>query len=157
MRLDSQERIMERTLLITSEYNVDADTLWRSATNFDHLAKVVAPLVRFRGTPQGSIDPTLRALDVEVSMFGITPWAPYRMEIVSFDAQARRLISSELGMGLRKWQHKISVEPTLEGARLTDKVTIDAGWKTPIYIAWARYMYKARIPRRRALLADHAT
>ena len=38
------------------------------------------------------------------------------------------------------------------GSRLTDRIEIDAGLLTPLFVMWARYLYKARHkPRMRML------
>lgn len=142
---------MGRTVRLTHEYPVDADRLWALATDLDALAGVSGRLVRFEGLPSGHCR-TGQVIDLRVSLFGLLPWRPYRMRVISCDDAARRLVSEEEGMGVALWRHRLSVDATEAGARLTDEIEIEAGWKTPLVARWARMLYARRdAPRRRML------
>lgn len=145
---------MERSITIISEYACSPLDLWKSAISFDDLQIVVGKLIQFRNLPTGSISGNEGEINVDVSLFGALPFQPYSMQLAEFDERHMSLTSFEHGMGVKTWRHKMQVSATDHGARLTDTVTIDAGFRTWPVVLWARFLYRSRIPRRRKLLAD---
>ncbi|MBV7380199.1 SRPBCC family protein [Maritimibacter dapengensis] len=142
-----------KPVILTHDYPFPPERVWALATDYDALKEVMDGLVTFEGVPEGRTV-TGQKMDVTTSLFGRLPPQPYYMEVVECDDDAMVLRSSERGMGVRSWQHTVTVEPTAEGSRLTDRIEIDAGWRTPIFRAWARFMYGRRhAPRMRMLSA----
>ena len=142
-----------RTVVLTHDYPVPAGRLWALVTDYDALAEVMQGLASFEGLPSGRTQ-TGQILDVQVSLLGKLPPQPYRMEVLDCDDVAMVLRSDEKGAGVRSWRHTLRVTPTETGSRLTDRIEIDAGWKTPIFAAWARYMYGARHKPRLRMLSE---
>ncbi|MDF2231140.1 SRPBCC family protein [Albimonas sp. CAU 1670] len=142
-----------RVVELRHDYPVSPDRLWAMVTDYEALAESVAGLIAFEGLPEGQVRPG-QVVEVQTSLFGRLPPRPYRMEVIEHDAGARRLRSREHGMGVRRWEHEMAVEPIPGGARLNERVEIDAGLATPLFAAWARFMYRARhAPRLRMLEA----
>ena len=137
---------------VEGDFAVPPERLWADATDYGWLARICAPLVAFEGLPAGRCKPGQK-LDLKVRIFGWLPAQDYRIEIVDFDDAAMCMRSQESGSGVDSWRHTITVEPCETGSRLTDHVEIEAGWRTPVIAAWARYLYRHRHRRRRQLLA----
>lgn len=142
-----------RVIELQHDYPVAPDRLWALVTDYGALAESVAGLIAFDGLPEGRVEQG-QAVEVQTSLFGRLPKRPYRMEVPFCDHGARRLRSREHGMGVRRWEHEMAVDPIPGGARLSERVEIDAGLATPLFAAWARFMYRARhAPRLRMLEA----
>ena len=113
-------------------------------------------LLSFEGLPEGSLHGG-QVVDVKVSMFGGLPAQPYRMELIAFDPKNLTFTSKEVGMGVKHWQHRLRIVPHANGAELIDENEIEAGWRTGMIAAWARFMYARRHGPRVRMLADHST
>ena len=96
-------------------------------------------------------------IDVQVSIFGVLPRMPWTMEIRTFDPGKMIVRSFEHGGAVQRWEHELRVTPSDGGAQLIDTIILDAGWLTPVYAVWARYMYSRRDPARRAMLSRSVT
>lgn len=143
-----------KTIEIEHNYAVPPDQLWALVTNYDALAEVMAGIVAFEGLPEGRTH-TGQSFDVMVSLFGKLPQQPYHMHVVLCDEDAMVLRSSERGAGVKSWEHCLTVTPTPDGSRLSDRIEIDAGWLTPVFALWAGFLYRARHkPRLRLLGLD---
>ena len=140
------------TICTVSQYDVSPDILRANVMDFETLAYINRPMVHMRGLdgPPLTLGDTKH---VQVSLHGLLPWADYEMTLSSFDPVARRAVTQERGASVRSWRHEIAVDPAPQGSQLTDRVTIDAGWPTPLFALWVRVMYLIRVPRRRKMLA----
>ncbi len=140
-----------RIVSLSHDYSYPPDLVWQVATDFDCLAEVVAGKITFSGLPNGRVY-TGQVAEVGVSLFGVMPEQPYRMEVLECDDTTMVLRSSELGAGVKRWDHTLRVEATEDGARLSDHIEIDAGSLSPVFAAWAKYLYRSRhVPRLRIL------
>ncbi len=144
-----------QTVHLSHVYDAEPREVWRVAIDLDCLQEAVQGLLSFEGMPSGAIYAG-QVIDVKVSMFGILPAQPYRMELLEFDQDAMRFVSNEQGMGVKHWQHRLWVKPHAKGAELIDEIEIEAGWRTAMIAAWARYMYKRRHKPRLRMLAQSA-
>ena len=134
-------------------YDVPPERLWRLATSYDALARVVEGLVTFEGLPEGRTR-TGQKIHVRVSLFGLLPKQPYYMEVLECDDAGMILRSLEKGAGVRRWAHTMTVTPAPGGSRLADSIEIDAGMLTPVFALWAKYLYNARHKPRLRLLEE---
>jgi hypothetical protein len=149
-----------RTIRLTHTYAAPARDVWQIAIDYDCLSEVMDGLVTFEGLPSGCVQAG-QSMTVMVSLFGKLPAQPYHMEVMAFDDDAMQFQSSELGAGVKSWNHSLHVTPTEMGCQLSDTIEIDAGWKTAFFALWARYLYAKRhaprlriLQRRGALLSD---
>lgn len=142
-----------QTVIVVHDYDVPPARLWNLVTDYAALAEVMSGFARFDGLPKGRTY-TGQVVEVRTSLFGVLPSQPYRMEVVECDDVAMRLISSERGMGVTRWAHTLQVAPHGGGCRLTDAIEIEAGLATPIYAAWARFIYRARHKPRLRILSQ---
>lgn len=144
---------MRTTLTFEHSYPVDPDRLFALTRDLDTLEAVTKPFVQFDHLPSGPVEAG-QVVDVAVSIFGVFPGQPWRMRIVVCDAETRRLTSEEDGMGVDRLLHEIEVREDHEGARLVDRILIEAGWwLLPLAAGWAWIMYRWRHRARLRLLA----
>lgn len=145
-----------RTIGLTHDYAAAPDRLWALVTDYGALADVMQGLASFEGLPSGRTR-TGQRFEVQVRLFGRLPPQPYVMEVLDCDDVKRVLRSAEHGMGVRTWRHTLSVTEVAGGSRLSDVIEIDAGWRTLVFAAWARFMYGARHRPRLRLLGLEGT
>lgn len=142
---------MSATVEVRHHYPVSAERLWALTMDLPSLAEMNAPLVAFGSLPDGRMHEGL-VIDTTVSVLGRLPARPYWIAVVTCDDATMRAETEETGAGVKRWNHRIAVTPIEGGARLTDRIEIDAGWLTPVYAWWARKLYRHRdAPRRRLL------
>ncbi|OJI94218.1 polyketide cyclase/dehydrase/lipid transport protein [Planktotalea frisia] len=144
-----------KTVRLSHIYEHTPRDVWRVATDLECLQEAVRGLLSFEGMPKGVIHQG-QVVDVKVSMFGILPAQPYRMELIEFDDAEMRFKSNEVGMGVEHWQHSLRIVPHAQGAELHDEIEIEAGWRTPLIAVWARFMYKRRHKPRQKMLLRHS-
>lgn len=144
---------MPRSLSLQNHYPVHADRLFELVTDLDTLEAVTRPWVQFDHLPSGQVRQG-QVINVAMSVLGLFPTLPYRMEVTEFDAVARRMTSVETGSGVRRLAHTLEVTPDGDGAILQDRIEIDAGWKTPLVMIWAWGTYRWRHHLRLRLLKD---
>jgi hypothetical protein len=144
---------MPATVSTSHDYNASPDRVWQVATSWDCLREAVRGLIDYEPLPDEPMHQG-QVIKTNVSLFGRLPPFPYVMEVVHFDPEARTFASHEYGGAVKAWNHTLTVAPTPDGARLDDTIEIDAGWLTPIYALWAKFMYARRHkPRLRMLSA----
>lgn len=141
------------TIECVHHYPATPKRVWALATDFQMLERVCAKLVHYEGLPQGRCK-TGQQIDIMVSLFGKLPAQPYSIEVLECDDEKFILRSSEKGAGVRSWKHTLTVLPAETGSILCDHVEIDAGWMTPIFHMWARFLYQSRHKPRLEILAE---
>lgn len=146
---------MTRVLRFEHRYPVPPDRLFDLVTDLDTLDAVTKPWVQFDHLPSGQVHQG-QIIDVAVSVFGILPTRPYKMRVVLFDPEARRMASEEDGLVVHKLNHALEVQPDSEPgvSVLRDRIEIDAGWLTPVVTAWAWVIYRWRHHIRLRLLRE---
>lgn len=142
---------MVRKVQLRHDYAFPARAVWHVVTDLDHLRTVTEGLLAFRDLPSGQIAEG-QTLDVQVSLLGRLPYQPYRMRVVRCDGEQMTFSSSERGIGVKTWKHRLQVIPADTGSQIRETIEIDAGWKTPLFVAWARFLYRRRHPRRVKIL-----
>lgn len=87
-----------------------------------------------------------------VFLFGFLPFSRHHLHIASIDDSTRTLRSQEHGWLITTWNHDIEVTP-IDAAtcRYRDRIEIDAGIMTPVVVLYARWFYRMRQRRWRAL------
>jgi hypothetical protein len=81
----------------------------------------------------------------------------HEIRFVHMDELNRSAMTEERGGAIRRWRHRITVEPLDAGhCRYTDNVDIDAGLLTPAVWAFASAFYRYRHGRWHKLLARPA-
>ena len=145
---------MPKTLTFEHRYSVSPDRLFDLVSDLDTLHAVTRPWIQFHHLPSGPVH-TGQVVDVAISVLGLFPVRPFKMRVVLCDRASRQMRTHEDGVGIRGLVHTLRVSPDNVGARLMDKVVIDAGWKTGLFalLAWGMYRWRHHV-RLRLLQAD---
>ncbi len=144
---------MPKVVTLTHDYAAPPRDVWHVATDFECFAEAMKGVAIFEGMPsEGALAPN-QSFDVKVRLFGWMPPMDYHMRLVEFDDGVMMFQSNEHGGSIKSWKHRLTVTPTETGARLTDRIEIDAGFSTPMMGLWARFVYRRRHKPRLRMLA----
>ncbi len=132
-----------RTVEIVHDYPVSPEALWQASTDWDSFAKSMERIARFEGLPTEPLQEG-QVIKVRVSLLGILPSYPWTMEVLEVDPDAHRVRSHEYGGAVKRWDHTLTITAHGVGARLTDRIVVDAGALTWLYAALCRFIYKQR-------------
>ena len=145
---------MRRQVNLTHDYpDVSAERLWRLVTDYAALHEISAPFITFTGVPLDGHVSVGDDWKARVQLFGRLPAQDYRMRVVACDQTDMTFRSEECGAGVDAWIHELNVKETDGGSSLRERITIDAGVLTPLFAAWARFLYGRRHGKRLAILA----
>ena len=87
-----------------------------------------------------------------VFLFGVIPFSRHVLHVWRIDDSAMTFSSRESGGLLRRWNHDIIVVATDDSrCSYRDRIDIDAGIFTPAVVLYARWFYRTRQRRWRAL------
>lgn len=143
---------MAVTVDLYHQYDAPPRAVWDVATDFAAFADVMDGIVTFSGMPTTGRCATGQVFDVKVRLFGKLPPQDYHMEVETCDDTAMTFQSRERGAGITRWDHRLTVSPDGNGAVLHDHIEIDAGFMTPLYRLWAKFVYTKRHKPRLRLL-----
>jgi hypothetical protein len=138
---------------VANDYPVPVRRLWDVATDLGALAHTMRGLLRYDGLPTGRARAGM-VLDYQVSLLGLLPPRPWRVEVIEQDEATHRFVTREHGAGLRRWDHTMIAVETPDGSRLIETVEVeaDAAWQTPIFFRLANHIYRRRHRPRLELL-----
>jgi hypothetical protein len=89
---------------------------------------------------------------VRLFFFHVIPAWKHEIRIVRVDEAAREIYTNERGGGVRRWNHRITIDPrSADRCHYTDEIDIDAGPMTPLVWAYAHVFYRYRQWRWRKL------
>jgi len=143
------------TIELSTDLDCSPDRAWAHVNSRALLEHVTAPLIRF--APQGRPFPDhWDAGEYRARMFflGVIPlgWQAIVIERPPAEGPVRRLRDNGYSPLIDRWDHWIEIGPNPDGTtHYTDRVTVDAGWRTPVVAAFARLFYRHRQRRWRAL------
>ena len=87
-----------------------------------------------------------------VFLFGVIPFSRHTLHVLRIDENAMTFSSRESGGLLRRWNHDIIVTASGDSrCNYRDVIDIDAGVFTPLLVLYARWFYRTRQRRWRAL------
>jgi hypothetical protein len=90
-----------------------------------------------------------------VFLFGFLPFSRHHLHIARIDESTRVLSSREFGGLISVWNHEIEIVPIdSQTCRYRDQVEIDAGVVTTVVVLYARFFYRMRQRRWRALARE---
>lgn len=148
---------MTETVVVTNHFDASPDLVWEHVRTPRLLQQVAAPLIEFK-----PIDPPVWPERWEVGdylcamkFYGVLPIGRQTISI-SFpepEGETRFLRDNGHSAMIRKWDHWLSVTPEGNGTRYEDRLTLDAGWRTPFVAAFARVFYRHRQARWQKLIA----
>ena len=138
---------------MSTELDAPPDRVWETLKQVDTLRYITRGLLGFR--PLGPVPDTLRAgevVRVRLLFFHVIPAWAHEIRIVHVDEEAHVIETREHGGGVKRWDHRLTVEPAGAGrSRYTDCIEIDAGAATRLVWAYANLFYRYRQWRWRRL------
>jgi hypothetical protein len=126
-----------------------ADQAWNRAQTFSLLREVCWPLVTLQpGAGETAIPERWKSgatVSLRPRLFGMIPIGTRVLHWEKIDAAAREMQTREYDPLIRRWDHRIHVEPTgPNSCRYTDDVEINAGVLTlPVWL-FAQLFYRHR-------------
>jgi hypothetical protein len=142
---------MTKTIEIVADYCADPDQVFASALRFSEMGEAMAGLAVYSGFPESDTAKQGDTIVVDVTFWGIFKQRGHTMFIERLDRANRIIQSRESGQGVTRWDHTLSVQPHGTLARWTDRVVIEAGWRTALMARFAAYIYARRHRHRNAL------
>lgn len=143
-------------VLVQSTLPCDADQVWAEVQTLALLREVCWPLIRLKPASAEAPLPDRWRHGETVRMrpliFGFVPMGVRQLHWEHIDDQARCMQTREHDPLIRRWDHRIAVEPSGVGAcRYTDDVDINAGVLTfPVWL-FAQWFYRHRQRRWKAV------
>jgi len=143
------------TVELTTQLDCSPDEAFSRVRHSALLEHVAAPLIRF--VPGGKPFPeTWKPGEYRAWMFlfGVIPlgWQAILISFPEPRGEIRFIRDDGYSPLIRRWDHWIEIAPGPAGTtRYTDRITIEAGWLTPLIAAFARVFYAHRQRRWRAL------
>lgn len=135
---------MVRTVEIIALYPGNPDTVFESALRFSELTEAMAGFAKYSGFPADDTASEGDTFAVDVTFWGWFRQSGHTIFIERLDRQARTIQSREKSPGVRRWDHLLSVQSKGNMVCWTDRVEIDAGWRTWFVARFAAYMYTLR-------------
>jgi hypothetical protein len=83
---------------------------------------------------------------VRMRLLGVLPLGVQTIAIRAVEQRGERLLIHDQGSGdlVRVWDHRIELSPAGDGTRYCDRVTVEAGWRTPFVGVFARLLFAHR-------------
>ena len=142
---------------VTTHLSAHPDDVWNAVTTQQLLAYVIKPFGRFAPVDGELIGPWVEGTVYRGRsfMFSIIPVGTRTIEMRRVDKRMKAIETHEYGaLGLKRWDHLISVRPEGDGTRYADTIEIDAGSLTVLYGCYAMLFYRHRQRRWRRLVRN---
>ncbi|MBP3871169.1 MAG: hypothetical protein J6E46_09355 [Faecalicoccus sp.] len=137
-----------RTLTKSTVFPAGQETIFLKLKEFSTLQKIAWPYAAFKPVDQNNraIWQKGSTFRYKFRLFGVIPLGVHTIYIEKFDMDG---ISSKEGNAyVPVWNHEILLDPLdSTHTRYTDRVSIDAGWKTDLVYIWACAFYTHRQKR----------
>ena len=128
----------------SSVFPAPRDVVFEKLQKLETLQTIAKPYATFE--PVGSVDPVWTAgssSDYRFRLFGVIPFGTHTIHILLFDPEG--ISSKEGNEHVPVWNHDITLYPLDEYHTVyTDRVEIQAGWKTVFVWMWAEAFYAHR-------------
>ena len=128
----------------TSVFSAPRDAVFGKLQRLETLQAIAKPWATFEPVGEaGGVWTVGGVSSWRFRLFGVIPFGVHTIRIVRFDGNG--ISSREGNARVPVWTHDITLE-ALDNAhtRYTDRVEIQAGWKTPFVWLWARGFYAHR-------------
>ncbi|AHM05363.1 hypothetical protein roselon_03092 [Roseibacterium elongatum DSM 19469] len=139
--------------------NAPPDAVLAAVTSPRVLCHIAAPLIRFAPVDPPDWPARFAPGPHVVAMYGIG-WVPLGRQVIDISypeatPEKDALVARDNGHSamIRRWDHWIIIRPDgAGGSHYTDRVEIEAGWRTGAVALFARLFFAHRQSRLRALL-----
>lgn len=121
------------------------------------LEYVAAPWIRFEAVAPSQLPDEWEPgrYQVRMKLLGVVPLGTQWIGIRAVEQRGERLLVHDQGSSalVRVWDHRIEISPAAGGrTRYCDRLTIEAGWRTPFVAVFARLFFAHRQRRWRRLV-----
>ena len=134
---------MPRVITIRATYPGDPDTIFAEALDLGELRHAMSRIARYDRLPDKVMEEGDR-YDVDITLYRLLRTRNHRMHVLGLDRAARVVESRESNPAVARWDHTLTVEPAPGGALWTDRVVLDAGWRTGPTALFCRHVYVQR-------------
>lgn len=128
----------------SSVFPASRDVVFERLQKLETLQTIAKPYATFE--PVGFADPIWTVgstSDYRFRLFGVIPFGTHTIHIVRFDPEG--VSSHESNEHVPVWNHDITLHPLDDHhTAYTDRVEIQAGWKTVFVWMWAEAFYAHR-------------
>ena len=132
-----------KTVYKTSMFPASRDIVFSKLQELETLQYIAAPYATFAPVDPNNMVWTMGSTtSYRFRLFGIIPFGTHVIHIERFDKDMVK--SKEGNEHVPVWNHTIYLKENENGTEYTDKVEIDAGWKTPFIYLWAKAFYAHR-------------
>ena len=132
-----------KTVCKTSIFPASRDIVFAKLQQLETLQYIAAPYATFTPTdPDNLIWTVGSTTSYRFRLFGFIPFGTHTIHIERFDKDMVK--SKEGNEHVPVWNHTIYLKENENGTEYTDKVEIDAGWKTLFIYLWAKAFYAHR-------------
>ncbi|MGR3321082.1 MAG: hypothetical protein ACU0DK_04030 [Pseudooceanicola sp.] len=134
---------MTRTVTTTAIYPEPPDAVFARARDLGDLTRAMTGLAAYEGMPDKLAEQGDR-YEVDVTFWRVLRNPGHVIVVERVDPAARVMQSREHNPNVRRWDHTLTVAPHPEGSLWTDRVVIDAGWRTPVVARLCAHVYRHR-------------
>ncbi|GGY42349.1 hypothetical protein [Parvularcula lutaonensis] len=149
---------MTAEVVLSTYLDASADEVWEHATKPRVLHYVASPMIAFEAINPPAFPERWETGDYLCAMklAGVLPIGQQVIGISYPPAEGGKRFLRDDGhsASIKRWDHWVTIEPEGEGTRYEDRLTLDAGWRTPVVAAFARSFYSHRQARWRELVAS---
>ncbi len=141
----------------TSVFPASRDTVFQRLQRLETLQYIAKPFATFEPVGNaGTIWTPGSTSTYRFRLFGFIPFGTHTIHIVRFDPEG--ISSRESNEHVPVWNHDIALIPLNEEyTQYTDRVEIQAGWKTVFVWLWANAFYAHRQRKWIGLLKGNGT
>lgn len=140
---------------LSSELKSTPDEVWAWVERPALFLHVAAPLLTFSPVGMDRFPDSWDEAEYRGTMrlFGLLPigWQAIVIEFPPSVGETRVLLDRGFSPVLRKWEHRIEVSPSPNGTQYVDRVSLDAGWLTPLAAPMIKLFFRHRQRRLRTL------
>jgi hypothetical protein len=143
---------------VSTVLDCSVEKAWSEVQKSSLHQRVIRPLIRMVALPATPLPDRWEAKRVvrcDCYLFGFVPVGTQTIFIERIDHDRHEIQSREHSPLLKRWDHRVSIEPLDIGRALyRDEIEIDAGWLTIVVWAWANWFYRHRQSKWRPLATN---
>jgi hypothetical protein len=140
---------------VSTPLDCSADSAWNEVQKSALLLQVIQPLATVTPIePPDFPEHWREGMTVQccTHLFGVIPLGMRTVHFEKIDHAARKIVTHESDLLVRRWDHTITVTPTGKARSIyRDVIDLDAGVLTFVVWAWTSWFYRHRQRRWRAL------
>ena len=146
---------MRETIVVkTSVFPADARTVWARLGELRTLQEIARPYAAFEPLDDCAVWYEGGTFRLRLKLFCLFPLGVHTVQVLRWDERTHTVLTHEGNPFVPLWNHEITIVPQGRTCRYTDRVTMGAGWRTPLVGLWARCFYRHRQKRWIELLQE---